>query len=78
MENIVHTKENNSYSQTILNAQIGRLNNVCKKVHTALMQGKRLSGVNFHQEIGALEYRRRFKDLLDKGWIKVISISDED
>lgn len=68
MENLVHQRENNSASQTILNAQRGRLNNVCKKVHDTLMKGERLSGANFHAKVGALEYRRRFKDLIDKGY----------
>lgn len=68
MENIVHAKENNSYSQKILGEQRARLNKVCKKVHDTLMKGERLSGANFHEKIGALEYRRRFKDLIDKGY----------
>lgn len=68
MENIVHLKENNIHSQRTLNIQRCRLNKVCKKVHETLMKGEKLSGANFFQKIGALEYRRRFKDLIDKGF----------
>jgi hypothetical protein len=68
MKNIVHLKENNIHSQRILNAERGRLNKVCRKVHEALLKGKKLSGLNFTQEIGALEYRKRFDELIQAGY----------
>ena len=65
---ITHKFENNSESQIILEANRGRLNKVCLKVHNYLSNGGRLSAINFYDEIGAIEYRKRFDDLKNAGY----------
>jgi len=68
MKDIVHLKENNIESQRILNQNRKRLNNICMKVHATLLKGKVLSAFNFMSEIGAVEYRKRFAELIEAGY----------
>lgn len=64
---VVHTKENNAFSEAILFDQYERLSNNCKVIYNALKRGERLSGVVIVTRYGMTEYRRRIKDLRDAG-----------
>ncbi len=64
---ITHTKENNKFSEAILDEQYERLNHNCKVIYDALKRGERLSGAVVVTKYGMLEYRRRFKSLIDAG-----------
>lgn len=67
LNNIVHTRENNIYSETILNNNYKRLNNNCRILLDALERGERLTGLSIVKKYGMLEYRRRIKDLKESG-----------
>jgi len=45
---VLHERENSQANEAVLNDNRERLNNVCKKVHEALLNGIRLNG-NTHQ-----------------------------
>jgi hypothetical protein len=62
----VHSRENNSHSQSILESQYERLSNNCKKLYEAMSKGRRLTGMDCIN-MGMIEYRRRFKDMIDAG-----------
>lgn len=66
--NLVHSKENNSESQALLEANRGRLNNQCLTVLQALQRGERLTTGSALLKYGIGDLRRRVKDLLDKGY----------
>lgn len=58
--------ENNKESEEILLEQSERLSNNCRKIYRALKSGAMLTGASMMQ-MGMSEYRRRIKDLKDKG-----------
>lgn len=62
-----HKKENNSFSQSILDANRKEINSQCRKVFELLSQGKALTvnGAVKDYEISSLP--RRIKDLKSKG-----------
>src|SRR4051812_44537237 len=60
---VLHTKENNSFSQSILEANAERLSNNCKILFEALLRGEKLTGSIIIKEYGMLEYRRRLADI---------------
>ncbi len=64
---IVHQKENNSHSESILFDQYERLSNNCKILYEALQRGEKLTGQSIVSKYGMLEYRRRIKDLKSAG-----------
>ena len=66
-DEIVHSKENNRYSQGVLENEYTRLNKNCKILYDALKRGEKLTGMLVVQRYNMLEYRRRFKDLKDAG-----------
>lgn len=65
---VVHERENNSQSQSILEENRPRLNKGCETVHKLLLQGVRLNPDNFSKLTGQTEYRRRFADLIKAGY----------
>jgi len=68
---VAHTKENNSFSQGILEASSVTVNGNCKKVYDLLLSGHRLTvnGVVKDHEISSLP--RRILDIEKKLKIKV-------
>lgn len=64
---IVHTKENNRFSEGILEAQYERLANNCRVLYDALLRNEKLTGLIVIQRYGMIEYRRRFADLRQAG-----------
>lgn len=60
--------ENNRESEEILLSQSLRLNKNCLKIYKALKSGAMLTGSAMIQ-MGMIEYRRRIKDLKEKGII---------
>jgi len=58
--------ENNRESEEILLEQEPRLNDNCKKIYHALKAGRKLTGIDIIN-MGMTEYRRRIKDLKEKG-----------
>ena len=65
---MVHTKENNSHSEKILDSQYERLSNNCKTLYNAFERGESLSGSDIVRSYKMMEYRRRIKDLKDAGY----------
>lgn len=59
----IHSKENNSESQSILNDQKERLSKNCTIIFEALLRGEKLSGLTITRKYKMLEYRRRIKDI---------------
>ena len=66
-DKVVHTKENNAFSESILFDQYERLSKNCRVLYDALKRGERLSGITIITRYGMTEYRRRIKDLRDAG-----------
>jgi hypothetical protein len=63
---IVHSRENNSHSQAILESQYERLNKQCKLVYE-LLKVKTLTVREAMIEYGIGDLRRRCADLREKG-----------
>jgi len=63
-EPILHGRENNIESQKNYEANIEAFTKNCKVIFAQLMTGKVLTGIDC-AKLGILEYRRRFKDLID-------------
>lgn len=64
----VHSKENNSESQGILEASRERLENQCSKLLRLFKEGKRLTVRDAMIDYGIGDLRRRVKDLKESGW----------
>ena len=58
--------ENNKESEETLLEQEERLSDNCKKIYNALKNGRVLTGMDIIK-MGMTEYRRRIKDLKEKG-----------
>lgn len=65
--NVVHGRENNRHSESILVDQYERLNNNCRRLYDALRAGGRWTGRRIVAELDMMEYRRRIADLRDAG-----------
>ena len=63
---VTHTRENNSHSESILFDQYERLNHNCRIIYDALKRGERLTGRDI-VNMGMLEYRKRIDDLRKAG-----------
>jgi hypothetical protein len=68
----VHSRENNSHSQSILESQYERLNKQCKLVYE-LLKVKSLTVREAMIDYGIGDLRRRIKDLRDVG----VNVKDE-
>ena len=59
-----HAPENNEESEMNYIANLDAINNNCRTILEQLLTGRKLTGIDCIK-LGILEYRRRFKDLVD-------------
>lgn len=59
-----HQSENNEESELNYIANLDAINNNCRTILEQLLTGRKLTGIDC-AKLGILEYRRRFKDLVD-------------
>lgn len=59
-----HQTENNEESELNYIANLDDINNNCRTILEQLLTGRKLTGLDC-AKLGILEYRRRFKDLID-------------
>ena len=68
---IIHGKENNLFSQRILEDNEDHFSNQCRIVYEALKRGERLTTGNALTKYGIGDLRRRIKDLRDMHHIPI-------
>jgi hypothetical protein len=68
---VPHTKENNSFSETILAANIKKIRGNCKKTFDLLTAGKRLTVNGAVKEHDISSLPRRIKDIEEKLGIQI-------
>lgn len=66
-DRIIHTRENNSFSQSILDANYDELNGQCRKVYDLLKSGLRLTVRSAMIDYNISSLPRRILDLKKKG-----------
>jgi hypothetical protein len=66
-------RENNPYSQQILDSNIEKFNGQCKTIYQALISGEKLTTTSALLKYSVGDLRRRIKDLRDAG----VPIQDE-
>lgn len=59
-----HETENNEENEKNYIANLKDINNNCRTILEQLLTGRKLTGIDC-AKLGILEYRRRFKDLID-------------